>query len=375
MSKRPWIVAAAVLGVLLGQATPALAQEAPRTYSYLDLGVLGRAGDRAEAFAVNNAGAVVGTSSTEFMFFPRAFLWRDGRLSDLGVIGGPARRASDALGVNDAGDIVGASSPDSRFEPPHPFLRRAGDSVLTDLGTGFGSGSFASAEDINAAGQIVGRRARSQGPFEAFLYEDGVFRDLGTLGGRTTAPWDTNAEAHAINDLGQVVGEALPASGHPVHGFLWQNGAMRDLGTLGGNGEATQAFGINNAGQVVGGSQTARKKIHAFAWHDGVMRDLGTLGGDFSQAADINIRGQIVGHSRLANVSIFQTGHAFLWEGGRMVDLNRVTTNLPRGTVLEFANAINDQGWIVGRACLDNCSVDADVPAGPDHAFLLRPNS
>ena len=55
---------------------------------------------------------------------------------------------------------------------------------------------------------------------------------------------------------------------------------MRDLGTLGG--DYSDAYGINDAGQVVGWSYTAEGFGHAFITAaDGMgMRDLGTLGGN-----------------------------------------------------------------------------------------------
>ena len=58
------------------------------------------------------------------------------------------------------------------------------------------------------------------------------------------------------------------------------------------------AFGINDAGQVVGRSFTAGGAHHAFiTGPDGMgMRDLGTLGGtDYSDADGINDAGQVVG--------------------------------------------------------------------------------
>ena len=101
-----------------------------------------------------------------------------------------------------------------------------------------------------------------------------------------------------------------------IRAVLWsKDGNVHDLGTLGGNGSV--AWAINNAGQVtgnalndipddfnyngdfgiIGGTQT-----HAFLWHDGVMRDLGTLGGPDSGPYDINERGQVVGLSATDSV-------------------------------------------------------------------------
>lgn len=65
--------------------------------------------------------------------------------------------------------------------------------------------------------------------------------DLGTLGGRVT-------DAYGINDAGQVVGYGFTSSGSRA--FLWKNGKMKDLGTLGGS--SSWAYGINHESQVVG---------------------------------------------------------------------------------------------------------------------------
>ncbi|HEY5730708.1 MAG TPA: hypothetical protein VIS72_11690, partial [Anaerolineales bacterium] len=51
--------------------------------------------------------------------------------------------------------------------------------------------------------------------------------DLGILGG-------DSSRAQDINERGQIVGESTNPSGD-THAFLWKNGVMIDLGTLGGS--------------------------------------------------------------------------------------------------------------------------------------------
>lgn len=328
-------------------------------YNYIDLGPVGRT---SAGMAVNNAEQAVLNAGT-------AFLWQDGTLRDLGTLcRGCYLAGSFGSGINGAGQVVGYTHV-NRTDPPHAFILRNGRMV--DLGTGFGTGSSSAAWDVNNNGWAVGQRARSQsGAERAVLWQNGSIRDLGTLGGSSNQPFATESIAYGINDSGQIVGTALPRSGYPLHGFVWQSGVMRDLGTLGGNGEATVAQDIANTGQIVGSSQTASAETHAFAWSSGSMRDLGTLGGNYSGAFAVNELGHIVGGSRIPNAPASNAGHAVLWRDGQVVDLNEHVINLPADVALEVAKGINDDGVIVGTTCTLFCEPGKTAQT---RAFLLVP--
>nr|WP_176573478.1 DUF3466 family protein [Nonomuraea pusilla] len=354
---------------MLTAPSAAASTAAVTTYTYVDLGWLApdpAGAPRSGALDVNERRQVVGYSSNERDSSAHAFLWQDGAMAALGAIlpGG----SSTASAVNDHGDVVGQTHV-STYEPSHAFLYR--DGRMTDLGTGWGSGSRSSADDVNNDGVVVGQRGRTgSSPTRAVLWKDGVLRDLGTLGGRSTDPFSTESEAHAINDKGQVVGAALPRTGYPLHGFLWEDGRMRDLGSLGGAPGATVAYDVNERTQIVGHSQNPAGRMSAFLWEGGVMRDLGVLpGGTGSVAYGINEAGQVVGTSRTNDGYYGQ--HAFVWQDGRMTDLNAVTTNLPADVSLELAYSINDEGVIAGQTCL-YCESGKTAAT---RAFLLIPNS
>ncbi len=105
-----------------------------------------------------------------------------------------------------------------------------------------------------------------------------------------------------------------------------------DLGTLPGGG-FSNALNVNDRGQIVGLSGAADGTMHAVLWDNGVVIDLGTLGGTSSAAWDINNRGQIVGES---------DNRAFLWQDGEMFDLSEAGP-------FNRAFAINQRAQVVGH--------------------------
>jgi probable HAF family extracellular repeat protein len=156
----------------------------------------------------------------------------------LGTLGG---NFSHAYGINDANMVVGTSAI-AGSAATRAFVWRNG--VLTDLGT-LAGGQNSEARAINGEGTIVGWSLNQAGFMRAVRWMNGNKRNLGTLGGR-------NSQALAISPLGVIVGWSETASGHR-HAFRWENGVMMDLGTLPG-ANVSIATGINRGGAIVGSS-------------------------------------------------------------------------------------------------------------------------
>jgi probable HAF family extracellular repeat protein len=124
-----------------------------------------------------------------------------------------------------------------------------------------------------------------------------------------------NNEGVDINNLGQVAGSSDLPGDNTGHAFLWQKSTgMIDLGTLPGD-FGSDADGINDLGQVVGGSWDAEGNDRAYLWQNGVMTDLNTLIPPDSPLYLIEASGTINDWGQIAGIALqISTGetHAFL---------------------------------------------------------------
>lgn len=282
------------------------------------------------ASAINNAGHVVGT------YQEAAAIWTGTGITSLGNL----VPESLGLGINDRDHVVGTNGQAFIHTP-------AGVRNLGRFGFWLNSRAVA----VNNADQVAGTGSWPVGEeFRGWVFSQGVLRMIGTFGGDFS-------EAYAINNAGQVVGLAAlvafrsPRGDH--HAFLYRDRVLQDLGTL-GDGVSSRANDINDAGQIVGASEYAYNPdtsgpIHPFLYQNRLMRDLGTLGGPNAEAYGINNAGAVVGYSDLADG---MTAHAFLYENGKMRDLHRLT-RMPQGWLLVGATDINDRRQVLARACLN----------------------
>ena len=370
MSKRLAALIAAAIVPALTVAAPAHAQT-QYPYRLVDPGTFGGPGSfLGLPGAITSNGTVMGTADTttpdpdlptQFCapfcdgYVQHAFAWRSGQLADLGALAPAAHNNSAIYDLN--GNGVGAGvSENGRIDPlgGFPSIEATVFERGRVIGLGTLGGHDSGAQWINSHGQVTGFSTNSTpdpfpseqqyyipfvGEERGFVWRDGVMRDLGTLGG-------PDAQSYLQNQRGQIAGwsdtnsRLHAATGAPtIDPFLWQDGRMTDLGGLGG----TLGFvnGLNNRGEVAGqsylpGDQTA----HPYLWNGQRMIDLGTLGGDLGAATYVNDRGDVAGWS-------FTTGdqgfHGFLWHNGKMTDLPPIG-----GAAFASAESVNNQDEVVG---------------------------
>jgi probable HAF family extracellular repeat protein len=349
-------------------------------YQLIDLGTFGGPQGGINPFGngapyINNSEDAVAAAQTPIPLPPNAGItcdpgpnvnhalrWHGGQITDLGALSPSDQNCSNALGINDRGEIAGLSE-NGVIDPLLGLTESRAvvwkDQKIFNLGT-FG-GNHSAAYSINDRGQVAGIALNGipdplsiYGVFffgstnstqtRGFLWQNGKKSDLGTLGGPDTF-------AIFVNARGQVSGGSYtnstpnPTTGlATMHPFLWENGRMIDVGTLGGT------FGLpgfpNNRGQLAGFSNLAGDAAsHPFFWNRARLLDLGTLGGSNGAANSLNDAGEVVGQADLAND---EAHHAFLWKNGRMKDLGV----LP-GDTCSSAFAINSSSQIVGTSSPD----------------------
>jgi len=175
----------------------------------MSLGVAG------EAFGVGDAGGAphaVGVFASGAL--SRAFLWRGGKVTDLGAVGG-SNVSARASAVSNTGFVAGSSDGGTipvrwRFDVSNPGSTPALERLPlpTDL-------ALPSPVAVNAGGDVVGSAWTSSfARTRAVLWRNGEAINLGTW------PGGLNSKAYGVNDAGQIVGEGDVGDGRS-HALLW----------------------------------------------------------------------------------------------------------------------------------------------------------
>jgi probable HAF family extracellular repeat protein len=269
--------------------------------------------------------------------------------------------------------------------PAHLPAQNQTSYVVTTLGTLGGTAS--AAISINDRGSMSGFSGLPGDKSQvAVVWQKGKLVPLGTLGGPNSGVEWPNHNATAVVGIAETADLnpldenwscsaffPQPPTKHNCVGFVWQNGVMNPLPTLGGyNGYAA---GANDKGQVVGWAETAVHdstcvlpqvlQFEAVIWGPkaGQIQPLPPIYDDPDSAATaINNKGQVVGISGIceSGVGDLSAKHPVLWDNGTMTDLKGLG-----GGAWNTPTAINSEGEVVGF------SEDADSNI---HAFLWTKN-
>jgi probable HAF family extracellular repeat protein len=299
------------------------------------------------AYGIDETGRVAGagmpSGSTQIL----PVLFEHGAVTVLPIL--PGDHNGYAFGVDDSGVVVGSSSvtlPDGAgtLTEYHPVVWTLG--VPTDLRTLVTvgeAGGLESALDITAWGTIVGGSVEpTLGVQRGYIFQDGAVTDLGALNGSPTG----RTYPARINAREVVVGGSESTNGYD-HAFRWARGTMTDLHLLGGiAGRTSRAFDVNRFGTVCGTADFTDDSFDsrtAAVWLGQEVIDLGHLGGGEAWAAGLNDLGVVVGSSFVPGGS----STAFRWQDGVVQQLGDLI-DPASGWQLSSAEDVDNDGRIVG---------------------------
>jgi probable HAF family extracellular repeat protein len=314
---------------------------AAQKYNVTDLGVF-PGGTVSQGQAINILGQVAGYARFA-NYNAHGFFWSElTGLVDLGAIP-PETNFSLGQAINSFGDVAGYSDyNDLGQENAVVWIQ----GTIHNLGT-LPGGTYSQANGINDVGEVAGFSAGTNNQIQAVVWSKSGILNLGVL------PGGHYSQGLAINLEGEVAGFSNRADGN-WYGFLWNKAkGMQELPTL-AHGFPVSANGINDLGEVVGGSGGCAVLWHADENH--TAECLGAAWNTWSTAFAVNNVGQVVGWSG---------NGAFIWS--RETGIQELNKLIPSnsGWNLVMATSINVQGQITGEGDIN----------GTQHAFLLTPIS
>jgi len=286
--------------------------------------------------AINAAGAVTSIISTGTLTY-RSFVNYGRGVVNLNL---PGSTSNIAVGINDKGDVLGNWTTSTGQARGYVYSRGSFRQLNAVRG------QPTRYVDINNAGYILATSTppttdpAGANPRGYLRAPNGSYRDIGTL------PYpNPTTQPEALNNRNQVTGESgsLFAPEIPFYAFVWTNGVIRQLGSFGNT--PNYGLDINDRGQVAGytSTETFREAL-ATVWTHGRPQLIDTRpAGDyrFSTAQAINNHGHVVGNSNHLG--------PFIYRGERMESLNTLIDRRSGWTV-DFSRGINDAGQIIADA-------------------------
>jgi len=246
----------------------------------------------------------------------------------------------------------------------------------------------AEAVDVNSRGVLLGMASSADGGRrQSFMWEPGKLTLIAGEG----------AKAAAINQDGDLAGEARLAGSASTGPVLWKQGKVVGLGACCGG----RAIALNDHGAVAGEAYDKQGRYQAFVWGEKAGLRLIGPADTYSTAPAINEHGHVVVYAFTEGSSLYRDGaltrmelsqrwpsqprainncdvvvgsfgsnsdesEAFLWdEKGGFRNLNDFVLK-NSGWKLEVASSINERGEIVGWG---------DHSGEDDAGFLLIPET
>jgi uncharacterized membrane protein len=267
------------------------------------------------ARSINDQGVITGQSGS----FSGAVRWETGTgsapASTTAIL---VASGGDGLDINAYGQIAGRFGNEAAVWTPN------GTGGYTRTNVGLPGAFLSSAYAINAQGEVVGNSRVASGSTwvdKCFLWRPdspngstGISEEIQGLGGNFCV-------ANDINAAGQIVGASTSASTGTTHGFISSGGVTAALAPL---TEGTYATAINDGGQIAGfhGSTAALWNPSGTGWATAFDISIPALSGQTgfiqSVAMDINDAGFVVGYTR-AGAGI---DRPFFWNAGEVVELS-----------------------------------------------------
>ena len=262
-------------GDVVGFVTCSLVQRAFRwtAESGLELIPMPPQTSRSRALAISGSKVVGWYDNEQLELGTTGFLYdfETDQFTSLGTL--PGGNTSEAHGVNSAGEIVGFWGDVVNGPFPLAFIWRNGK--MSDIHPDFGT-SRSVPSDINSNSLLTGWMGQApQTDARAFIWENGKITELPPI------PRGFTSIGEAINQTGLVTGEGAvvldDGKTTVVRSFLWADNQMADLGTLPGT-TFTRARDIDCQNRIVGYCHNQFLTDQAaFIWQDGVITALNDL--------------------------------------------------------------------------------------------------